>query len=298
MARLYVPVDVNLPDDPKVVTAGPDAEHLYLRSLMLAKRIGGDGFIALSHLYRLCGDFTCVELDETTPQDLAALLVTAGLWIKVEGGFRITAWLSHNPSDDELQAKRDEERERKARWRQSHRDTNARDATVPTGHRVPATQRDAHERDARESESESESESEQKDTYVGSADLSLVEQSATTDPVNAVFDFWQTELNHPRAHLDEKRRRRIVWALKHYPLEDIHDAIRGCKASAYHQGQNDSGTVYDDLTLILRDATHVERFRALQRDVAPVPVDPVTVRVVGGVTQRWSPGAGWISEAV
>jgi hypothetical protein len=153
MARLYVPVDVNFPDDPKIVEAGPDAEHLYLRGLLLAKRIGGDGVLARGHLYRLCGDFACILSGDTNPDDLAKALVAADLWRETDGGWQITAWLVHNPSDAEISSQRESERDRKARWRQSRPDTTVADAAVPPGQPVTATPRDAHE-----SESESESE--------------------------------------------------------------------------------------------------------------------------------------------
>lgn len=155
LARLYVPLDVNLPDDPKMARAGADAEHLYLRGLMLAKRIGGDGVIDRAHLPRLCDGFTVLATGESDPDELAQILVNVGAWLPVDGGFVIAAWLEHNPSDDEIEAKRETERQRKAAWRESKRDTrgcpDGRDAGVPT---------DATPRDGHESESESESESE------------------------------------------------------------------------------------------------------------------------------------------
>lgn len=110
-ARLFVPVDVNLPDDPKIVAAGPLAEHVYLRGLMLAKRIGGDGFIHRGHLVRLAGDLC------DTPGEVAARLVSAGLWVVDNDGWRIVAWLGHNPSDAEIETRREQERERKKAWR-------------------------------------------------------------------------------------------------------------------------------------------------------------------------------------
>ncbi len=83
--------------------------------------------------------------------------------------------------------------------------------------------------------------------------------------VEEIFDFWREATNHRRAKLDPKRQRCIEWARRHYDDDDIADAIRGAAASPFHQGQNDRGTRYDDLALILRDAEHLERFAELGR---------------------------------
>jgi hypothetical protein len=80
-------------------------------------------------------------------------------------------------------------------------------------------------------------------------------------PVRIVFDYWREVMGHHKAKLDGKRRRCIAGSLKHYSVEDLKRAIDGCKASAWHQGKNRDGKVFDDIALICRDAEHVERFR-------------------------------------
>ena len=104
--------------------------------------------------------------------------------------------------------------------------------------------------------------------------------------VDDVFDFWRSETKHPRAKLDRKRRQRIEWAQEHYDDTEIADAIRGAASSPFHQGQNDRGTRYDDLTLILRDAEHLERFIDIYRH--PVPKIP---KAWGALTQMAREGA-------
>ena len=83
--------------------------------------------------------------------------------------------------------------------------------------------------------------------------------------VTEIFDYWKEALKHPRAKLDAKRKRliqaRII--IDKYSADDLRQAIRGLTHSPHHMGQNDTGMVYDDITLICRDATHVERFMAL-----------------------------------
>lgn len=84
---------------------------------------------------------------------------------------------------------------------------------------------------------------------------------------NQLFEFWKTELNHPRAKLDQKRKQKIHARLKDgYSLDDIKTAILGCRASPYHQGENDRGALYDDIELICRDGKHVDQFIKLAQN--------------------------------
>lgn len=75
-----------------------------------------------------------------------------------------------------------------------------------------------------------------------------------------LFKYWQRVMNHPRAVLDGKRQRVIAKALKFYSFEDLKKAIDGCNNTPYNMGKNDSRQIYDDITLIFRDAEHIERF--------------------------------------
>ncbi|KTD21998.1 hypothetical protein [Legionella israelensis] len=84
-----------------------------------------------------------------------------------------------------------------------------------------------------------------------------------------VFEYWKTIMNHPRAKLDNKRKRVITNALKlGYSLFDLKKAIDGCANTSYNMGKNENNQVYDDIGLILRDADHIERFinNACQED--------------------------------
>jgi hypothetical protein len=104
--------------------------------------------------------------------------------------------------------------------------------------------------------------------------LALVEPAspaATTD-VELVFEAWKQSTGHPRARLDEKRKRLIKRALAEYPLDDVVDAVRGWEHSPHHRGENDRHTVYNDVELLLRDARNIEKFRDLERGEHPAPV--------------------------
>lgn len=77
----------------------------------------------------------------------------------------------------------------------------------------------------------------------------------------AVFEHWQKTMNHHRSRLDKKRRAKINAALDMgYTTDDLIRAIDGCRASPFHMGDNDRSVRYDELTLILRDAGHIDRF--------------------------------------
>lgn len=79
--------------------------------------------------------------------------------------------------------------------------------------------------------------------------------------IKEIFEHWKTIMNHPRAKLDNKRKRAITNALRlGYIPSDLKKAIDGCANTPHNMGKNDSGQVYDDISLILRDANHIERF--------------------------------------
>ncbi|MBW2993926.1 helix-turn-helix domain-containing protein [Candidatus Woesearchaeota archaeon] len=79
--------------------------------------------------------------------------------------------------------------------------------------------------------------------------------------IKEIFDYWRRELDHKKAKLDKKRANLIRRALKAgYTTDELKNAISGCKKSAWHMGQNENKTVYDDISLILRDSAHVEKF--------------------------------------
>ncbi len=94
---------------------------------------------------------------------------------------------------------------------------------------------------------------------------------ATSAIVRRVFEHWQKVMGHPGANLDPKRRGVIERALKlGYDEAACCKAIDGCKRTPYNQGDNDAGTTYDSLDLVLRDGTHIDRFIA-HADRPPKP---------------------------
>lgn len=85
--------------------------------------------------------------------------------------------------------------------------------------------------------------------------------SDTRSDVENIFAYWQTILNHPNAKLTRERRKVIEVRLRDgYTVDQLRSSIDGCRASPYHMGQNEQGTVYDELTLIFRNGSKVEQF--------------------------------------
>lgn len=86
-----------------------------------------------------------------------------------------------------------------------------------------------------------------------------------SSPVVRIFEHWKSEHRHPKAVLDSKRRKVIGAALKAYSEADLCTAISGYRNSPHNMGQNETRTVYDEITLFLRDAEHIDRGMALAR---------------------------------
>lgn len=83
--------------------------------------------------------------------------------------------------------------------------------------------------------------------------------------VQRVFEHWVFMLGKAasRTALGPQRKRAIERALDLYDEAVLMLAVEGCAASPWHAGENDRGRAYDDLSLILRDEEHVERFADL-----------------------------------
>lgn len=86
------------------------------------------------------------------------------------------------------------------------------------------------------------------------------------DATTLIFDAWLASTERSARTVFEGKRKRVVRnALKRYPVIDLLDAVDGWRFSAHHRGDNATGTVYNELTLLLRDAEHIEKFRDLKR---------------------------------
>lgn len=102
---LFLPLDVNFMDDPKVIRAGEAAAWLYLAMCLTCKRIENDGVLNVAQIARL-----------SVPKWQARLarLNDTELVIQVDDErHAIAAWLVHNDSADEVAERRRKDLERK-----------------------------------------------------------------------------------------------------------------------------------------------------------------------------------------
>jgi hypothetical protein len=81
------------------------------------------------------------------------------------------------------------------------------------------------------------------------------------DAIQEIFQYWKEVMRKPRAQIDAARLKAIKGRLiDGYSVQDIKDAIHGCSVSRFHCGENDRHKKYQDLTLICRDAFHIDTF--------------------------------------
>lgn len=88
-----------------------------------------------------------------------------------------------------------------------------------------------------------------------------INENVNINIIEDIYKFWQKELNHPKAILTDDRKKKIKARLKEGFSEDrIKDAIQGIKNSKHHMGQNDNNMIYDDIELICRNGSNVDKF--------------------------------------
>lgn len=97
MARLFVPLDVNFPDDDKIEAAGLAGAGLYAMSLCVAKRTLTDGRLTRVKLRKLGADDALIDR-----------CIEVGLYTRdADDAVRITAWLGWNaPAESVLSSEK------------------------------------------------------------------------------------------------------------------------------------------------------------------------------------------------
>ena len=253
----------------KALAAGDAALGVWVRLLGHCAQHLTDGFIPTP---------VALAVGSTSPGAVDAL-VSAGLLEVAQGGYRLHDYLEHNSSRADIEASREASRERMAKTRAArkpHSNSGCTATTPATNGATPtatfaATQRATFAERSFAGEREIEREEEQKSARDAQPSLALDPTTGADAPASAsaggviakVFDHWRAVHKHPGAKLDANRRKVIQQAIKSHGLEVTLAAIDGCANSPYHQGQNDRGQVYDDLSLILRNAAKIEGFARL-----------------------------------
>jgi hypothetical protein len=111
---VWVRLEDEFPDHPKVDAAGPLASWLFVTSLCYANKHLTNGFISESRVKRLA------DLDD--PLAAAKRLVQVGLWEVAKGGYQIHDYHGYQPSAEEVKRERDENAARVAGWRRRKRE--------------------------------------------------------------------------------------------------------------------------------------------------------------------------------
>lgn len=94
--------------DDAVITAGEAAEVLFVRALGYSKEQDTDGFISTNALPWIV---------KTKAKQRVVALVAAGLWVEVDGGWRISNWALWQETREQIEANREAARERAKRSR-------------------------------------------------------------------------------------------------------------------------------------------------------------------------------------
>ncbi len=127
---------------------------------------------------------------------------------------------------------------------------------------------------------------ERKEKYlreVGTSSV-CVSDFSSNDGCTQLFEYWKKIMNHPKAKFDCKRQRVIAKALElGFEVSQLQQAIDGCKNTPFNMGQNDRNQVYDDISLIFRDAEHIERFIANADKPAFEQIDSIPNDLMVGV---------------
>ncbi|WP_133140242.1 hypothetical protein [Legionella genomosp. 1] len=99
-----------------------------------------------------------------------------------------------------------------------------------------------------------------KDINICEVETSQVVASQVSS-MEEIFQHWQVTMDRPKARLDKKRQYIIKSTLKlGYTPAELKQAIDGCAKTPYNMGKNDRNQTYNDISLIFRDADHIERF--------------------------------------
>lgn len=75
-----------------------------------------------------------------------------------------------------------------------------------------------------------------------------------------VFEHWKMVMESPRSKFGDDRAKMINKWLKEYSVEDLMQAIDGCRSDPFSMGANKTNTIYNRLGLILRDKDHIDDF--------------------------------------
>ena len=129
----WVRLDDNFADHPKIIALSDTAFRLFITGLCYSNRQLTDGVIPYRMVQAWVGDNPEKPSDELEDQDL---------WARVETGFLILSYSEYQPTRDEVEKKREQVKQRLARYRETQKkrvsnayqngDGNANETPPPT----------------------------------------------------------------------------------------------------------------------------------------------------------------------
>lgn len=223
--------------------------------------------------------------------------------------WRFHDWLDYQPSQEQIRAERAAKAQRQSRWRNGKGSRDAardasRDAAGDASRDAapsrpdptrPAPTRPVPTRPVPTQRGEEQQGKPSKRMNGSGAEAPLdvqtpsrVKREASSprevnSAVSEVFAHWQQATNKPRAKLDSKRRTVIARALGSWSQSEISRCIDGYAKSPFHRGENERGCEYLELTLMLRDAEHVEKGLELSQGTARRPAPAANSRAAVSV---------------
>ena len=266
---------------PKTVRAGNEAVGAFVRMVCYCSQYLTDGAVPAA------------TAREIARPKILERLVEVGLLEADGDGFRVHGYLERNPSRLQVEAERAAKTQRQNRWRETRAQEQKTAPNAAKSTRVDASTAPSQDasKDAAPSRPVPTREEEEHTSSpangapaVPTPALALEEpKTGALAPASAsaggvvveLFRHWQRVHGHPSAKLDAPRRRAIERALKSHGVDVVRAAIDGCAKSPFHKGENDRGQVYDDLTLILRNASKIEHFASLAPKAEPKPAKPI-----------------------
>ena len=274
---------------PKVLRAGNEAVGAFVRMVCYCAQHLTDGRIDRATALSIAGR-----------ERVLATLTTVGLLDEIDDdSLEIHGYLERNPSRSSVERERASNRDRQRRFAEN---SHAKRKAAQAPNAVSNASRNAVTNDAPVPSRPVQEEETPTPLAEPTPALALEEPKTGADaPASAsaggvvveLFRHWQRVHKHPTAKLDAKRRKAIERAVKSHGADVVRAAIDGCAKSAFHQGENDRGQVYDDLTLILRDASKIEGFAALAAPAAqpskPAPVTQPPLVTATSNVHRFNP---------
>jgi hypothetical protein len=110
----WIRVSANYQMDPRIITAGAQAELVYIRALALSRQMGTDGHISAEHDKHLTRGLA-------RPNLIMPKLVAVDLWEECADGWRVPSdrWEKWQTTEAEYQAQVEGNAERQRRYREN-----------------------------------------------------------------------------------------------------------------------------------------------------------------------------------